>query len=955
MYHRGLISRSVLSIVTFLALGWMETEAEAISVVIRQLTSTLQGLPCCAGINANGTVTFTSNADLTGENLAGNPQIFTMHADGTGLRQLTSFEAGTGSSVIAGRGSTIVFSDRFDPLRPNRERRQELFAIQADGSRLRQVTNLATLLFLPAIDASGETVAVQCTTPNPPEFGGAAEKICVARTDGSVVRRLTVSEPSQFCCPSITSGPFSDTTLTPGTHLVAFSSNKSDLIARNDDRFSTSFEIYVAEVDDALQAQRFRQLTFTPFPDRLDKFSPHISEDGSTVVWLATRAKTGPNGTFVPVSQLFSMHTDGSGLTALTDFEHQVGDPSLTADGKTIVFSFTGNPTGENPDGNEEIFLIRRDGTGLVQLTRTTAAENVFPRLDPTGQWLVWESSADLTGKNPDGSTEIFLARLNEEQGDLDDDAVPDAVDNCVDIANPDQQDSDNDGRGNACDADDDEDTVPDTADNCPTAANPDADGNGNGQGDACEPKAPAIAIDRDFFDFPPRRPGDFFDLPFTITNTGTDLLQGVVVHPKDPRFFLFTFQPHKTPVNAMFSLPPGVSKTLQVRFFSHTVGSFTDTMLVQSNDPNRPVVELTLAASAELSVGEIPPGTPRAYVLLGNTDGRGVRFYFLRAFFEAIQDFEEAGFAVIHNSSASARDVVEALADPDIEALWIGGHGLFIEDEISKEVRFLKVIRMVQGRITSDPREATPIDFDNPNHTILLQPNARVRYVYLMACGQDRPGWRALFPNATFFGWKDPVAVGWLALWQTFHENPEEDTLDNKSRVAFQKDTGTTGATPPPRLHPSLRVWTFTPVPGKPQRLQTIMNFRQNSFPLSSRLAQQLGDQKSHVIVVTDGGQRRKFLFGFAVTDGRITHEGRAFAEPTAKIVATDTALLQALRRPATLMDSFLAGEIRATSLQNGPGDPSQRPVPDAQTLFRAFARLIYGVALPEISLEAP
>lgn len=72
---------------------------------------------------------------------------------------------------------------------------------------------------------------------------------------------------------------------------------------------------------------------------------------------------------------------------------------------------------------------------------------------------------------------------------DADADGVPDGSDNCPNVANADQRDTDGDGQGNACDPDDDNDTVADGADNCPTTANQgQLDTDGAGQGNACDP-----------------------------------------------------------------------------------------------------------------------------------------------------------------------------------------------------------------------------------------------------------------------------------------------------------------------------------------------------------------------------------------------------------------------------------------------------------------------------------
>ena len=70
---------------------------------------------------------------------------------------------------------------------------------------------------------------------------------------------------------------------------------------------------------------------------------------------------------------------------------------------------------------------------------------------------------------------------------DKDGDDVPDVSDNCPEVYNRWQDDSDGDGDGDACDPDADDDSIANEADNCILMANPDqVDSNQDGYGDAC-------------------------------------------------------------------------------------------------------------------------------------------------------------------------------------------------------------------------------------------------------------------------------------------------------------------------------------------------------------------------------------------------------------------------------------------------------------------------------------
>jgi len=123
--------------------------------------------------------------------------------------------------------------------------------------------------------------------------------------------------------------------------------------------------------------------------------------------------------------------------------------------------------------------------------------------------WSLEVCGAPLPDVDNDGvpdSIDNCLNTANSDQADADGDGVGDVCDNCINAVNSGQEDTDGDGIGDACDncvntvnsgqEDADGDGVGDDCDNCPSTVNSDQeDANNDGVGDTCESVEPADTL----------------------------------------------------------------------------------------------------------------------------------------------------------------------------------------------------------------------------------------------------------------------------------------------------------------------------------------------------------------------------------------------------------------------------------------------------------------------------
>jgi TolB protein len=173
--------------------------------------------------------------------------------------------------------------------------------------------------------------------------------------DGSGLRNLT-NNPARDATPG----------WSPDGSQIVFSSNRGDNHG--------IYNLFAMDADGGNQRAIYSNKSGM-------SLSPAWSADGSSVVF-ANDKEDGSIGNF----EIFKI---GLGSTApeqrLTFRPRYDGGPTFSPDGMKIAFT-------SNADGNDEIYLMDSDGSGLIRVTRNPSADTT-PRFSPDGKKIIFSSN----------------------------------------------------------------------------------------------------------------------------------------------------------------------------------------------------------------------------------------------------------------------------------------------------------------------------------------------------------------------------------------------------------------------------------------------------------------------------------------------------------------------------------------------------------------------------------
>lgn len=170
-----------------------------------------------------------------------------------------------------------------------------------------------------------------------------------------------------------------DPSYSPNGKQIVFKSNRNDKNAGNGD-------IFIMSTDGT------NQKNLTASRKTTEEWDPSFSPDGKKIVFVSRlNAETEHES-----DEIFTMNTDGSGITRLTDNSVPDWYPSFNSDGSKLLFI-----SGDTPADDDDIFVSNSDGINRKRLT-SQPGDNSDPAWSTDNSKIVFIN-------NQDGDYDLYL------------------------------------------------------------------------------------------------------------------------------------------------------------------------------------------------------------------------------------------------------------------------------------------------------------------------------------------------------------------------------------------------------------------------------------------------------------------------------------------------------------------------------------------------------------------
>jgi TolB protein len=319
--------------------------------------------------------------------------LYRMDGDGSNVSRVVDFS--TLLPGITGDGNTIVFASYEDPLGTNADNTEEIFAVDADGTNLRQLTDDDFENHEPDVATDGSWVVHEGAR----FFFGIplAREIFAIRPDGTGKRQLTnTPDNEQSLAPRVdgsgtwvafyaqadlgAGGPGLHRVMTDGTGLERIAGwsggvGTYDIAGNSDIFFTASGDPLGTNPDGSSEIYRFQASSSTVsqvsnIPAGHGLGDPRVSEDGSTVVAMITPAlfeqdPDRPRDVIEIDVATGVARRVGSRRPNQTLF---MGHAGPTGDGSTVLLDGFGDWTDSNGDGDVEIWRVDRTKTPVLRV-----------------------------------------------------------------------------------------------------------------------------------------------------------------------------------------------------------------------------------------------------------------------------------------------------------------------------------------------------------------------------------------------------------------------------------------------------------------------------------------------------------------------------------------------------------------------------------------------------------